>query len=463
MTFNAYDRIMLMALAGLWLGSIAYGFNFNQTGLALGVGLVLMVAAVAVALSSQGGQGSQVGLPFLGMALVALMIQASAGHNEAHFSVFVFLAVTVVYRRALPILVAAATVAVHHLSFDLMQEWAWGPICFTEPSLLRVVEHAVFVVVEAGVLLMLARRAQLDARTGDELIAMSDAIADEAGHVDLSATRAATATTKVAKAMQAALVQVDQAVSAVRDATGSMGTAANEIATGSIDLSQRTEQAASNLQSTAHAMQQLQQSVQETSNAAQDARRTAGEASAIAAQGGTVVGDVVRTMEEIHASSRRIADIIGTIDGIAFQTNILALNAAVEAARAGEQGRGFAVVAAEVRMLAQRSAEAAKEIKTLIATSVERVDAGTALVGQAGSTMQELVDAVSRVTQQIASISDYTSTQSRDITGVSESVQALDQMTQQNAALAEESAAASESLREQTQRLNAAIARLQQR
>ncbi len=461
MNLHAYDRLMLMALAGLWAGAVAYGVGYNQLGLALGLGLVLMGASVAVAIGSQGGMGSQVGLPFLGMALVALMIQVSGGRNEAHFSVFVFLAVTVVYRQALPILVAAGTVAVHHLSFNHFQQLAWGPMCFTEPSFLRVVEHAVFVVVEAGVLLMLAQRAQRDARTGDELVAMSRAIADDAGHVDLSATRSAQASTKVALAMQAALVQVDEAVSAVRDATGSMGTAANEIATGSIDLSQRTEQAASNLQSTAHAMQQLQHSVQETSNAAQDARRSAGEASTIAEQGGTVVGQVVSTMEEIHASSRRIADIIGTIDGIAFQTNILALNAAVEAARAGEQGRGFAVVAAEVRMLAQRSAEAAKEIKSLIATSVERVDAGSALVGQAGSTMRELVEAVARVSQQIASISDYTSTQSRDITGVSQSVQALDQMTQQNAALAEESAAASESLREQTQRLNAAIARLQ--
>jgi len=310
---------------------------------------------------------------------------------------------------------------------------------------------------------MLANRAKHDAQTGDELSALSRALAHSDGHVDLAATRGAAASTAVAQIMKGALGQVDDAVTAVREATGSMGTAANEIAMGSIDLSHRTEQAASNLQSTAHAMQQLQQSVQETSHAAQDARRTAGAASAIAAQGGQVVGQVVSTMEQIHASSRRIADIIGTIDGIAFQTNILALNAAVEAARAGEQGRGFAVVATEVRMLAQRSAEAAKEIKTLINSSVERVDAGTALVGQAGSTMTELVAAVDRVTQQIASISDYTSSQTRDIAGVSQSVQALDQMTQQNAAMAEESAAASESLREQTQRLNAAMARLQRR
>jgi methyl-accepting chemotaxis protein len=247
-------------------------------------------------------------------------------------------------------------------------------------------------------------------------------------------------------------------VGQVDESSQSIQIASSEVASGNGDLSQRTEQAASALQQTASSMEQITVTLRQSADAARQARALAELASGVAQRGGTAVAMVVSTMEEINASSRRIADIVATIDGIAFQTNILALNAAVEAARAGEQGRGFAVVASEVRSLAQRSADAAREIKGLIGASVERVEAGSLQVSQAGSTMGEIVASVERVNQIIGEISSAAAEQSAGIGSVNLAVAELDQMTQQNAALVEESAAAAESLREQSRQLAAAVA-----
>jgi len=246
-------------------------------------------------------------------------------------------------------------------------------------------------------------------------------------------------------------------VSQVRMSTDSIATASAEIAQGNNDLAQRTEQTSSNLQSTASSMDALTATVQHSTDNSRQASALAASASTVAQRGGSVVMQVVTTMQEIDASSKKIADIIGVIDGIAFQTNILALNAAVEAARAGEQGRGFAVVASEVRSLAQRSAEAAKEIKGLIDTSVGKVESGTRLVTDAGATMEEIVQSVRRVADVISEITTAATEQSSGIAGVNAAIGNLDQMTQQNAALVEESAAAAESLREQADRMKEAV------
>jgi methyl-accepting chemotaxis protein len=255
------------------------------------------------------------------------------------------------------------------------------------------------------------------------------------------------------RAMEAMTQQLNQSIATVRESSESIRLASAEIATGNQDLSLRTEQTATNLQSAASSTEQLNTTVRQSVESARQAFQLAANASAVAARGGTVVGQVVTTMEEINVSARRIADIIGVIDGIAFQTNILALNAAVEAARAGEQGRGFAVVASEVRSLAGRSAEAAKEIKSLIGASVEKVNSGSRLVASAGETMNEIVGSVQRVSDMIGEISSASNEQSEGIGHVNAAVTELDQMTQQNAALVEQSAAAAESLREQAQRL----------
>ena len=247
----------------------------------------------------------------------------------------------------------------------------------------------------------------------------------------------------------------------IRSATESIATASHEIAQGNNDLSQRTEQAAHNIQTTASSMEELTSTVSHTADATQMANQLATTATEVAGRGGQVVAQVVTTMNDINHSSKKIADIITVIDGIAFQTNILALNAAVEAARAGEQGRGFAVVAGEVRSLAQRSAEAAKEIKSLIVDSVGRVESGTQLVDEAGSTMSEIVASVQRVTDIIGEIRSATSEQRQGIGQVNEAINELDHMTQQNSALVEESTAAAESLRDQTAKLNHAMSRFQ--
>ncbi len=246
-------------------------------------------------------------------------------------------------------------------------------------------------------------------------------------------------------------------VGEVRDTTESINTASREIAQGNSDLSQRTEQQAANLEETASSMEELTSTVKQNTENAKHANQLAANASDIAVKGGKVVGDVVQTMASISTSSKKIVDIISVIEGIAFQTNILALNAAVEAARAGEQGRGFAVVAAEVRNLAQRSAAAAKEIKTLIDDSVNKVDAGSKQVDQAGETMNEIVTAVKRVTDIMAEIAAASNEQSTGIEEVNRAITQMDDVTQQNAALVEEAAAAAESMQGQSEVLMRAV------
>jgi methyl-accepting chemotaxis protein len=265
-------------------------------------------------------------------------------------------------------------------------------------------------------------------------------------------------TTSLMAAMHAMQVALTQTVTTVRNNAESVATASEQIAQGNSDLSSRTEQQAASLEETAATMNELGTTVTNNADNARQANQLAQSASSVAQQGGAVVGEVVETMKGINDSSRKIAEIISVIDGIAFQTNILALNAAVEAARAGEQGRGFAVVAGEVRSLAQRSADAAKEIKSLITASVERVEQGSALVDKAGATMDEVVASIKRVTDIVGEISNASTEQASGVAQVGQAVTQMDQMTQQNSALVEESAAAAQSLRSQAQALVQAVA-----
>jgi methyl-accepting chemotaxis protein len=455
--FDYNDRVVLTAILAEYVGALAYGFAFDGAVLAGGLGGLILALSLAAAALSKGGTLSRVALPFLGMAMEALMIHVAHGRIEAHFGVFAFLASLVVYRSAVPVLVGAATIAVHHLTFNQFQTWGWGPMCFSEPSFMRVIEHALFVVAEAGVLLFLAARAQAEFRAAGELMTIADRLQSDDGSVDLSVS-AMHASAGPGRKLLEALKHVSDTIQQVRATASSIHQACGEITEGNQALRARTEDASSSIAQTASSVEQIAATIRASVGHANEANALAGTASDVAKQGGDAVHRVVETMTEIQHSSRKITDIIGVIDGIAFQTNILALNAAVEAARAGEQGRGFAVVAAEVRSLAQRSAGAAKEIKQLITSSVEQIDSGSGLVDSTGRIIGDVVDQVRRVSELVEQITVSSSEQGDGIGQINQAIGRLDHATQENAGLVDRTADAAERLRRQADELMSAMA-----
>ncbi len=450
------DRIILLGIGLSALTSLILGFQFIDTTLSIGATLVLVALAGGVYAVAKGTALSKYVLTFVLIGMVVLHIQLALGMVEFHFGVFVTLALLLVYRDWRVIVFAALIYAVHHVVFDRLQAAGFGLYCLSQPNFAIIMLHAVYVVVQAGVEILLVLGMARAAQAGDEL-GLLVAQVNQPDGIALNVSQIA-AVTPSGEALKTTLARMDSAVAAVRSGAHGIETACAEIANGNQDLSNRTEQTASNLQRTASNMDSLTQMVKQSADSARQANQLAMNASSVAAQGGAVVSQVVDTMRGINEASRRISDIISVIDGIAFQTNILALNAAVEAARAGEQGRGFAVVASEVRSLAGRSAEAAKEIKTLINASVERVAHGSQLVDQAGSTMNEVVDSIRKVTDIMGEISSASSEQANGVASVGQAMSEMDQATQQNAALVEQMAAAAGSLNSQAQELVQTVA-----
>jgi methyl-accepting chemotaxis protein len=449
----------LLIFAGCVLGaglSLLLGWQTGQMRLALPGVLGLVGSAAAALVLARGSWFNSVALPVLLMGIVALNIQLGGGRAEYHFGVFTSLAFVMVYRHWLPIVSAAGAIAVHHLLFDRLQAMGFPVFCQSAPDFIGVLHHASYVVAEAAFGIVTARFMRRDALLSQELECITHGLTHHAGKIDFSQLDVPTQSRAGTKLLQI-LQGIRGSVRVAREAVDSVNTASLEIAGGNTDLSHRTEKTAADLQRTAGAVEQLTASVSSASESTLQAAEIANTASRRAAEGERAAEQLASSMHKLADSSRRVSEITGVIDGIAFQTNILALNAAVEAARAGEHGRGFAVVAAEVRQLAQRSAQAAGEIKTLIAQSVGQVDDGVAAAQATRTALGAIIGEVQRVSGMLGEIATSSREQSRGIADVNHAVGELDQVTQQNAALVEQSAAAAESLKSQAAQLAQAM------
>jgi methyl-accepting chemotaxis protein len=453
MNYRRADKLMLMMIWGGAVIAFALSGLHDTMKWALLVGIPAALVPSLLIFIAPGEKITRIIVAICLMIFSALHIHQAAGMTELHFGIFVMLAFLLCYRDWVVIVVAAVVIAVHHLSFNYLQELGYGVRCLTQPGIGMVLVHASYVVVEAGVLSYLSILLHREAFQAAELTSsLSVLTGSGAGAIDLRLERG-DAKSESGKLLQHAIGTLHRAMISVHDSVETIVAASRQITAGNIDLSARTELQANALEETSSSMEEVTNAVRTNTGNAHEANQLAQSASGIAVEGGLVVSQVVNTMGAINESSRKIVDIIGVIDGIAFQTNILALNAAVEAARAGEQGRGFAVVAAEVRSLAQRSAAAAKEIKILIDDSVYKVDAGAQLVDKAGTTMNEVVASVKRVSDIIAAITTAGSEQTSGIAQINQAIVQMDTVTQQNASLVHEAAGAAASMQQQSENL----------
>jgi methyl-accepting chemotaxis protein len=449
------DRLMIGILWSLFAVSLALAGLHGTLAWALAVGLP--AAALPTAWLALGG-GSRAARVLVGAALMvfcALHIHQAAGRTEAHFGIFALLAFLLCYRDWLPVATAAAVVALHHLSFNYLQQIGFPTYCLTQPGIGTVLVHAAYVVVETSVLCYLAGVLRREAVQAAELRIAVAAMTLEPGRIDL---RPVAGDSDSARALEGVLGLLRQTLSSVQDSVRQTTDASGRIAGNNAELAQHMAHQGASIGATVRSMAELTGTVRQNAEHARQADQLAGAAAQVATRGGEVVGEVVQTMDAIDAASRRIVDITGVIDGIAFQTNILALNAAVEAARAGEQGRGFAVVAGEVRSLAQRAAGAAREIKGLIEDSVAQVEAGSALVRQAGSTMDDVVASVRKVSGIIAEISSASGEQAQELAAIGQAMASMDAATIDSAARVDEAADAAVALKAQAAELARAVA-----
>ncbi|MGH8779757.1 methyl-accepting chemotaxis protein [Paraburkholderia sp.] len=390
------------------------------------------------------------------MTLAALQIHQAHGLTELHFGIFVLLSFLLAYRDWRPIACAAVVIAVHHFTFNYLQLAGLSVYCFTQPALSTVLLHAVYVVAQAGLLIYIARHMKADAQAGIELALLGESLSREAGKFDLRLPPMALEGTS-SRTFKGTLDAIHNALREITHTTDRMASSSEHIATGNQTLLEQIGTQADGLKATNRAMGQIAQRIRENAGHAATANSLSRKTSAVAQQSGAAVGEVVSKMSEIDEAVHRMGEMIATIEGIAFQTNILALNASVEAARAGNEGRGFAVVAGEVRTLAQRSATAAREIKQLIADSLQRVELGSVLATRAGDTMQLVVGHVEDVARLIERISSASEAQSRDVDRFSQGVEEIDVALAGNVENVKGVASASGSLREQARTLSVAM------
>ena len=451
------DRVMLVVLWGLFALSACLAPWHGTWAWVFLVGLPAAAVPTLLIAAAPGSLASRLVVAVAFMVFSALNIHQSAGMAELHFGIFVLLAFLLVYRDWRPIVLGAATAAVHHLTFNYFQQLGYGVMCFARTGLDIVFAHAAYVVVETAVLAYFATVLRAESVQSAELERMVQAVVGVDGRVNLDPGRQRASS----RAGQVLL----QIVGRLHDTFGLVVGGARETARTSVAISRNSAELAGRTQSQSEALAETRSSLQDLTTTvkrnaenAAHARTLVQSASGIAERSGRVVAEVVATMSAIDASSKKIADIIGVIDSIAFQTNLLALNAAVEAARAGEQGRGFAVVASEVRQLAQRSADAAREIKGLIQASVGSVDSGTRLVGEAGSTMREVVESVRRLAAIVGEFTAAFTEQSQRIDGVNAAVATMEDIARENAEAVVAAARAAEHLEAQAATLSHAMA-----